>query len=92
MARAFLGLMVVAMLSLTGYYAYTTVGDSKSAPTIAVAETPTTLPCCQERANRCGSETTEATACPSEGKCCAGGNGGCCSEKKDGCCQDKKAE
>ena len=63
MARTFVGLLVAAMFSLTGYYAYATFGDKDYAPTAVIAaERPA---CCQAKLDAkkksCCSESGECT-------------------------------
>ncbi len=83
MARALLGLLVIGMFTLTGYYAAATVGHPDQAPTL---DWTAKSPCCHG-ASRCCSESGDCT-----GKCGHEKEESSCCEGKKECCHDKKDE
>jgi hypothetical protein len=90
MGRLVLGLLVVAMLSMTSYFAYTSFGQSECCDAPQPAATVTTG-CCSQATETATAETPacckeKATCCETQGEkagsCCQSG------EKKEGaCCQ-----
>jgi hypothetical protein len=100
MSRLVLALLVVVMLSLTSYVAYTQLGTSEcsaTCPAAAIApgcphETPS---CCTEAATAATADDTPA-CCKEKAKCCQtkGEAGACCENpsKAQAIAGDKKAE
>lgn len=78
MARALLAMLVAGMLTLTGYYAYSSVSheEARIAPAAkpSCCDSHATKSCCSEKAADCTGE------CPSQ------------ATKKDGCCSEKGTE
>jgi hypothetical protein len=85
MGRLVLALLVVVMLSLTSYVAYTQLGTSDCSATVPAAAAVNTG--CQHETPSCCTETTTAAAaddapacCKEKAKCCEtkGEAGACC--------------
>ena len=87
MARAILGLLVVGMLSLTGYYAYSTIGHSDDTPSATSVDTHKMGCCSESAAKKCCSESSDPAGCtgecPHSGATATGcpADGGCCKDK-----------
>lgn len=100
MARALLGLLVVAALGVSGYYTYSYVNCEGACSHSEVVGTKRTC-CTVDSPNttgtgECTGECTKS-ACESESKCCKGdkesgceGKEGGCEGKEGGCCKGKK--
>jgi hypothetical protein len=93
MARAFLGLLVVAALGVTGYLSYNWINNDGT----CCHNDSVTLKrsCCQpsESAKTCCSESSECTSTCGQGsdaKCCDEKKEGCCEGKEGSCCKEKK--
>jgi hypothetical protein len=91
MGRLFLGLLVVVMLSLTSYIAYTSFGQSECCDSVQPAATASTG-CCSQATETATAETP--ACCKDKATCCEtqGEKGACCQqngEKKEAgsCCQ-----
>ena len=97
MGRMLLGMLVVVMLSLTGYVAYSTFGPTDGTATDTSCEAHKS--CCSQSAPSCCSETKteEAPACCQEKAACCetkGEAGTCCqsANKAKAIVADKKVE
>jgi hypothetical protein len=96
MARALFGVLAVAMLGLTGFYAYSWYNtDQPGCDATTIAAPAVKKSCCAaEKPASCCTETTDAAACTGECPTKAAKNTcdeGACADKKEGeCCQDKK--
>ena len=95
MGRMLLALLVVVMLSLTGFVAYSTFGPTDGTTTV----TQTDGSCCSQKVPSCCSETKaeETPACCQEKAACCetkGETGTCCqgANKAKAIVAEKKAE
>src|SRR4051794_4319971 len=98
MARALLGLLVVAALSVTGFYTYNYMNNDGSCchseaaavkRSCCTAEVPVTTKSCCSESGECTGECAKVAA-EAEGKCCEGKKDGCCEGKEGSCCKEKK--
>lgn len=102
MARALLGLLVVAALGVTGFYTYNYMNNDGTcchSEAAAVKRSCCTHDVPASAAKSCCSESGECTgecskvAAEGESKCCEGKKeGSCCEGKEGGCCKEKKED